>query len=172
MELQDGNFPLLLRLGSYIRRNVGITVIGLVAVLVFLWGINYLRMTTSIELQSGLLYPSAALTAANSSSDNVVLLAQNNPLVVVAADRVAPTATTITAVPPTTVLITTAATTVSSAKVFLTTMKRAVLLSFQRFSRSTWPKGGGNDPIKAFIQEIANKCVNHLSAIYRRMLRL
>lgn len=121
-------------------------------------------MTMNVELHS----ERPLISAPARSSDNVVSSELHYPLV--ATISAEPTTTvTVTAVPSASVLITTATARVGSAKVFLTTMKGAVLLSFQRFSR-TWSKGG-NVPIKAFIKDVANKCGNFLSVMYRRMLR-
>ena len=105
------------------------------------------------------------ISAPPRSSDNVVSSELHYPLVATISAE-ATTTVTVTAVPSASV---TATARVGTAKVFLASMKGAVLLSFQRFSR-TWHKGG-NVPIKAFIEEVANKCVNYLSVIYRRMLR-
>eukprot|EP01036_Dinobryon_divergens_P026359 gene26359-34996_t len=97
------------------------------------------------------------------SGDEELILASES--VNVTTNVVPTTTVTVTMVPSRAYLIAR----VGLAKDFLATMKGAVLLSFQRFSR-TWHKGG-NVPIKAFIEDVANKCVNHLSAMYRRIFR-
>ena len=121
----------------------------------------------NVELHSEQPFISAPPTT-HSISDCVV--SSELHYLLVATNSAEPTTTvTVTAVPSASVLITTATARVGSAKVLLTTMKGAVLLSFQRISR-TWSKGG-SVPIKAFIKDAADKCVNYLSTMYRRMLR-
>eukprot|EP01036_Dinobryon_divergens_P026361 gene26361-34998_t len=102
------------RKGSYSKRAVQFLVlgIGLVAVLlVFLWGINYLRTTMNVDLHSERPF----ISAPPRSSDNVVSSELHYPLVATISAE-ATTTVTVTAVPSASVLITTATARVGTAK--------------------------------------------------------